>query len=311
MTFPSGGERCAAYFYPPEGGLQAAAPSGCVVMAHGFSATRDDGLPAYATAFARAGFAALVFDYRHFGSSSGEPRQLLDIRRQQDDYRAAVAHVRALDGIDPERIALWGSSFSGGHVLAVAAGDPRIAAVIAQAPYVDSVPTIAVMPPMNAVRGTLEALFDAAGAALGRPAHYIPAVAEPGGFAVMSQPQAAPGFAAITPHGSRWENRVAARVMLPLSSYRPCRHAARLRMPLLVGVCDQDQVTPPEPAVRVAERAPRGELVRYPYGHFDIYADPAPKADQVAFLARHLTVKQAATAAEGPSVWGLGRKDAA
>lgn len=289
VTFPSGGEGCAAYFYAPEGGLDPAVPAPCVVMAHGFSATRDDGLPAYATAFAQAGFAVLLFDYRHFGSSSGQPRQLLDIGRQQDDYRAAVAYARALQGIDPDRVALWGSSFSGGHVLAVAAGDPRVAAVVAQAPYVDSVPTIAVMPLKNAVRGALEALFDTLGAALGRRARYIPAVADPGSFGVMSQPQAVSGFAAITPHGSRWENRVAARVMLPLTFYRPARHAARLRMPLLVGVCDQDQVTPPEPAARVAERAPRGELVRYPYGHFDIYADPKPRADQVAFLTRHLT----------------------
>ena len=35
------------------------------------------------------------FDYRHFGGSAGEPRQLLDIRQQQDDYRAAVGYARA------------------------------------------------------------------------------------------------------------------------------------------------------------------------------------------------------------------------
>ncbi|MCW3012297.1 MAG: alpha/beta hydrolase fold protein [Solirubrobacterales bacterium] len=288
VTFPSGGERCAAYLYQPAGGLDPADPVPCVVMAHGFSATRDDGLPAYATAFAEAGFAVLVFDYRHFGSSSGEPRQLLDIGRQQDDYRAAIAHVRTLPGVDPDQVALWGSSFSGGHVLTVAASDPRIAAVLAQAPYVDSIPVLAGTPPRNILRGTAEGLFDLVGSLLGRPPHCIPAVAEPGGFAVMTQPQAVPGFAAIAPHGSRWENRVAARIMLGLAPYRPCRHAAGLRMPLLVSVCDQDQVTPPEPAARVAERAPRGELLRYPYGHFDIYSDPQPRADQVAFLVRHL-----------------------
>lgn len=289
VTFPSGGERCAAYLYPPEGGLDPAAPVPCVVMAHGFSATRDDGLPAYATAFAQAGFASVVFDYRHFGSSSGEPRQLLDIGRQQDDYRAAVAYARGLPGVDADRIALWGSSFSGGHVLAVAAGDPRIAAVVSQAPYVDALPTLAIVPPKNILRGTAEALYDAVGSRLGRAPHYIPAVGPPGGFAVMTAPQAVPGFAAIAPLGSRWENRVAARIMLGLAFYRPGRHAAGLRMPLLVGVCAEDQITPPAPAAAVAERAPRGELRQYPYGHFDVYADPQAKADQVAFLSRHLT----------------------
>ncbi len=247
-------------------------------MAHGFSATRDDGLPAYATAFADAGFAVLVFDYRHFGSSTGEPRQLLDIGRQQADYRAAVAHVRGLPGIDADRIALWGSSFSGGHVLTVAAGDPRIAAVVAQAPYVDSIPVLKIVPPKNILRGALEGAYDLVGSLLGRPPYYMPAVAQPGGYAVMTQPQAVPGFEAIAPHGSRWENKVAARIMLALTFYRPCRHAAELRMPLLVSVCENDQITPPGPAAAVAERAPRGELVRYPYGHFDIYGDPQPKA---------------------------------
>ena len=294
LTFGSGGERCAAYLYAPDGALDPAAPVPCVVMAHGFSATRDDGLPAYATAFAQAGFAALVFDYRHFGSSSGEPRQLLDIGRQQDDYRAAVAFARGLPGIDPERIALWGSSFSGGHVLAVAAGDPRIAAVVAQAPYVDSLPTLALVPPKNILRGTAEGIYDAVGALAGRAPHYLPAVAPPGGFAMMTAPEAVPGFAAITPHGSRWENRVAARIMLTLGLYRPTRHAGALRMPLLVCVCDEDQITPPGPAATVAERAPRGELRRYPYGHFGIYSDVGARGDQVAFLTRHLKTTRAA-----------------
>ncbi len=313
VTFPSGGERCAAYLYAPAGGLDPAAPMPCVVMdpaapmpcvvmAHGFSATRDDGLPAYAEAFADAGYAALVFDYRHFGSSSGEPRQLLDIRRQQDDYRAAVAFARVTPGIDPEQIALWGTSFSGGHVLVVAAGDPRIAAVVAQAPYVDSIPTMGLIPPKNVLRSAAEGLYDLIGARLGRPAHYLPAVAPPGGFAVMTQPEAVPGFAAIAPHGSRWENRVAARVMLALTFYRPIRHAAKLTMPLLVSTCDADQITPPAAAAAAAERAPRGELLRYPHGHFEIYSDPRAKADQVAFLSRHLrTTRGAATAAGGPS----------
>jgi fermentation-respiration switch protein FrsA (DUF1100 family) len=76
-------------------------------MAHGFSAVRDQRLDAYAERFADAGLACVVFDYRHFGASEGEPRQLLDISRQLEDWRAAVAFARGLDGIDPERIGLY------------------------------------------------------------------------------------------------------------------------------------------------------------------------------------------------------------
>jgi uncharacterized protein len=289
VTFPSGGERCAAYLYRPAGGLDPEKPAPCVVMAHGFSATRDDGLPPYAEAFAQAGCAVLLFDYRHFGSSSGEPRQLLDIRRQQDDYRAAVAYARALVGVDATRIALWGSSFSGGHVLAVAAGDSQIAAVVAQAPFTDGPATLRIVPPANAARGTLEGLLDLGGSLLGRPARLMPAAGKPGTFAAMTAPEALPGFEAIVPYGSRWHNGVAARIMLTIGTYRPGRHAASLQMPVLIAVCDGDATTPAGPAVRVAERAPRGELKRYPYGHFDIYGDPQARADQVAFLTRHLS----------------------
>ena len=130
LTFPSGEDTCAAWLYRPDG---VAGPVPCVVMAHGFTATRGDRLPAYAERFAAAGLAVLLFDYRHFGDSTGAPRQLLDIGRQQADYRAAVAFARTLEGIDAQRIALFGTSFSGGHVVAVAAKDPSIAAVVRNA----------------------------------------------------------------------------------------------------------------------------------------------------------------------------------
>ena len=284
LRIPSHGEQLAAYLYRPD----AEGPVPCVVMAHGFSATRDDGLPAYAEAFQQAGFAVVLFDYRHFGASSGEPRQLLDISRQQDDYRAVIGWARHADGIDPDRIALWGSSFSGGHVIAVAAADPRIAAVVSQAPFTDSVAAIRAMPVRNAVRAGVAAVRDQLGALLGRPPRYLPAVGEPGTFAAMTAPEATPGFEAIVGPESLWRNEVAARVVLQLSRYRPVRLASRLTMPVLFCVCDADATTPPGPSLEAARRAPRGELHRYPYGHFAIYTDPQVKVDQVEFLRRVL-----------------------
>src|SRR5438270_6659993 len=107
VTFRSGGDECAAWLYRPDG----AGRLPLVVMAHGFSATRELRLDAYAERFCAAGFGALLFDYRHFGASSGEPRQLLDISAQHADYRAAIAYARGLDWVDADRVALFGSSF--------------------------------------------------------------------------------------------------------------------------------------------------------------------------------------------------------
>src|SRR3954462_13228881 len=152
LTFPSGEDTCAAWLYRPDA---VAGPAPCVVMAHGFTATRGDGLPAYAERFAAAGLAVVLFDYRHFGRSTGEPRQLLDIGRQLDDYRAAVAFARSLPGVDAGRIALWGTSFSGGHVLTLAAEDHGIAAAVAQVPFADGVATVGAASPRNALLATL------------------------------------------------------------------------------------------------------------------------------------------------------------
>ncbi len=286
VTIPSGGETLAAYLYTPDEHSEADLP--CVVMAHGFSATRDDGLPAYAEAFCAAGLAALVFDYRHFGASTGSPRQLLDVGKQHEDYRAAIAYARSVGGIDPDRIALWGTSFSGGHVIAVAAGDPRIAAVVAQCPFTDGLSALKQVPLKNQLLCTAAAAADQAAALAGRSPVTVAAVAAPGQVAVMTAAEAEPGFVALVGDATLWQNKVAARFMLTLPAYRPAAKAADLAMPLLVSVCDQDQTTPPGPAVKMAERAPRGELLRYGYGHFDIYHDPDARAAQTEFLVRHL-----------------------
>jgi len=283
IRIPSAGEQLAAYLYRPEP-TEGDVP--CVVMAHGFSGTRDDGLPPYAEAFRDAGFAVILFDYRHFGASTGEPRQLLDINRQTDDYRAVVAYARRLDGVDPARIVAWGTSFSGGHVLALAATDPDLAAVIAQAPFTDGIPTLALMPLKNVVLATYSGLRDQIGAWLGRSPYLIPAVGDPGTFAAMTAPEAKPGFEALVPPNSLRRNEVSARIAVRLALYRPALKAPQLKMPLLVCVCDKDATTPPAPAIKAAERAPRGEVLRYPYGHFDMYNDPKARADQIEFLRR-------------------------
>ena len=139
IRIPSAGEQLAAYLYRPE---QTEGDVPCVVMAHGFSATRDDGLPPYAEAFRDAGFAVILFDYRHFGASTGEPRQLLDISRQIDDYRAVVAYARRLDGVDPDAHRRLGHVVQRWPCARPRRRRPTLAAVIAQAPFTDGIPTL-------------------------------------------------------------------------------------------------------------------------------------------------------------------------
>jgi fermentation-respiration switch protein FrsA (DUF1100 family) len=302
-AFDSHGSPCAAWLYrPPEAAPEARVP--CIVMAHGFSGTRRDGLEPYAGRFAAEGFGVLLFDYRSFGDSGGEPRQVIDVRGQQEDYRAAVRTAARVPWVDPARIALFGSSFSGGHVVTVAAGDSQIAAVVSQAPFADGLVQLRTAPPLTAARMSFDALRDVAGAALGREPVLIPSVGPPGSYAVMTAPEADPGFHAIVGAGSRWQNAVAARVLLQIGSWRPVRDARRVEAPLLVCVCDHDETTPPGPAAQMALNAPRGELARYPIGHFDIYRGEAFErafADQSAFLERALAARE--TAEPAAAAW--------
>ena len=289
VTFQSSGTRCAAWLYrPAESG---GGPTPCVVLAHGFSGVRDQRLDAYAERFAQAGLAALVFDYRYFGDSDGEPRQLLDIRRQLEDWRAAIAYARTLEGVDPARIAIWGSSFGGGHVMTLAARDPSLAAAVSQVAFADGLITLPSLGIGQALWLTREGLRDQVAALRGRPPHMIAAAGPPGSNSVMNTPDAEPGIQAITPPGSTWRNEVAARIALHIGSYRPARQAGKIRCPILFCVADNDDLTAPGLVLKAASKAPRAEVKRYPIGHFDIYVGEAFEravSDQTDFLKRHL-----------------------
>ena len=298
LTFESGGEKCAAWLYLPD--ADAGGPRPCVVMAHGFGATRVARLGAYAERFAQAGAAVLVFDYRHFGDSAGEPRQLLDVGRQHEDYRAAVEFARSLPEVDPEQVVAWGSSFSGGHVAVIASEDKRLAAAISQNPFVDGPWALRAAGPLNDLRLTAAGLRDEWNRLRGREPYRLPIVGAPGSTAAMTSPDALPGYSALFADGDEWENWVAGRVALRVGLYRPGRHAAAIDCPWLVQVCTNDAVTPARPAVAAAARAPRSQVCRYEAGHFDIYRGELFEravGDQVAFLERVLPGLQRRAAA--------------
>ncbi len=286
VTFDSQGVRCAAWLYRPDG--EGSHP--CVILGHGFGGIREMRLGDYASRFAQAGLAALVFDYRYFGASEGEPRQLLDIKSQLADWTAAISYARALDGIDAERIALWGTSFSGGHVIETAARDGQIAAVVAQVPFVNGLSSSVAKDIRSSLKCAVAGIRDELRQLRKRPPYYIDIAGPPGSLAALTSPDAEAGIRAIAPP-DHWEDKVAARIVLSIGFYRPGKAASRVLCPLLICTCDQDVLTPPHPAIKAAREAPHSEVRRYPGGHFAIYTgelfDKAV-ADQCAFVTQHL-----------------------
>jgi uncharacterized protein len=287
--FISGGVECAAWHYPGSNG-------GCVVMAGGFAVTKEPGTDRFAQHFSEAGFSVLAFDYRGLGESGGQPRLVQRIGQQLADWRAATGYAKTLPGVDPARVAIWGFSLSGGHVFRVAARDPGLAAAIAQTPNADGPAAARNAAKYQGLRGmarlTGRGLADTLGGALGRPPLLVPLAGERGTVAMLSTPDALEGGQVLSPGGRYpdWQQAIAARSTLPLAFYRPGRDAARVRCPLLVIVCDQDQTALAGPAAAAARRAPHAELVRLPGGHYAPFTGLHEQAvaAQLTFLRRHL-----------------------
>jgi pimeloyl-ACP methyl ester carboxylesterase len=293
LNFISHGVRCAAWHVPARSDALAG-PTGrpCVVMANSFGGTRDTGLLRFAEAFADAGLDAFAFDYRGFGASEGTPRQDISVHRQRQDYHAAVAAARHLSGVAPNWIALWGTSYSAGHCVAVAAQDRRIAAVVSMTPAMDGSATLLYLVRQGQVglllRATANGLRDVTHILTKRAPHYVPLVGPPGSSALITAPGAEESYTALA--GPTWRNQACARAALAVGLNRPTTYAARVNCPILIQVGTSDHVVPPGAARRAAKKAGRwAQLREYPVDHFDVYEGPWHErvlADQVEFLFR-------------------------
>lgn len=291
-TFESEGTTCAAWHYLPDGdAVGEGAP--VVVMAHGFAATREMRLPAYAERFAARGLGVLVFDYRSFGDSAGTPRNLVDPGRHVADWRAAVDHARSL-GYD--RVGVWGSSFSAGHALVTAARED-VDAYVGQAGFFDGPRTLAHITRQNgpgfALTATRAALADRLGGLFRREPRYVPVVGQPEELAALNTPGSEAGYRALVPDDlpeSEW-NRVPARFLLPLARYRPVAEAGEVDCPAFVAVARDDQLVPESAASATVERLADVERVRVAGDHFDVYHGETFEYlvdRQGSFLERHL-----------------------
>lgn len=288
MRFATGDGECVGRLFRPRTSTGSVP---CIVMGSGLSCVRDQGLDAFAAQLADAGFAALAFDYRHWGESPGEPRSLMDPALQREDWRAALAYAGALDEVDPARIAMWSYSMGTGHIQALAAEGIQVGALVCVAPLLSGRRSLLhIGGPGHLARLTVAGGRDMARSLRGAAPYRIPVAGEPGSFAVINSPDSVSGFAAITPPDSTWCNEICARVAWA-PPYSLVRKVSKIACPTLYLVFEADDVNPPKLGRRAAKRAPRGELREYPGGHFAPFAKATFERvvyDQVEFLRRHL-----------------------
>lgn len=291
VSFGVGGTSLSAWLYLPE---DLSAPVPCIVMNHGFGGTKDMALEAYALRFVKAGLAVLAYDYRYFGGSEGEPRQLFSIPDQLEDCTAAIEYVRGLPEIDPDRIALWGTSAGGGYGLVIAAQDKRIACVFAQCSALDSEEDGRLALEREGIgfflRLFVHAQRDKGRSRFGLSAHRIPIVGKPGSTAMITAPGAFEGYLMLA--SESLINQVCARVLLMTHGYNPIDHAEHVRCPVLLQICEQDNLVSMGSGLRTAEiLGDYAQVERYPIGHFDIYfGEHFDRAvgDQIEFFEKHL-----------------------
>lgn len=291
VTIPSGNDTLAAWLYLPERHNGRKPP--VIVMAHGLGAVKEMRLDAYAERFVAAGYACLVFDYRHFGGSTGEPRQLLDIGRQLEDWEAAIAWARGCHDVDGSRVVLWGTSFGGGHAIWMAAEDGNVAAAIAQCPFTDGLASLRTLNPVSAAKVSALALRDLAADVVGKDPVYVASAGPARSASLMNAWDCEPGYLALTPQARTFQNKVAARLALQIARHAPGRRAKEIKAPIYFALCRKDTVAPATVSERHAEKAPHGEIKVYPFGHFDIYLGEGFEqavTDYLDFLRRHVPV---------------------
>lgn len=289
-NFLSRGKRCSAVYYEQ---LNRSNPISVIVMAHGFAARMDFGLHPFAGKFAKAGFAVFMFDYRGFGNSEGEERLLVNPYMHLQDWRAALDHVKNKEEVDQKKIALWGSSFSGGHVLTIASEYPDIAAVSAQVPFLDGISTAMQSSFLDQLKMTFAAVCDVLRKLTFRSPHYLPVVGKMGSLACMNKEDSYDGFSSLIPESeqSNWENKCPARIGLLFPFYRPISKLTKVQSPCLLISAKKDSLFSKTSIYRARHKLKNASLLELECGHFDPYKgkwfDRSIEA-QLDFFVKHL-----------------------
>ncbi len=266
-----------------------------VVMAHGFSAVKENYLDCFAEAFAAVGLGALVFDNRNFGASEGEPRQEIDPWQQIRDYRDAITYASGLTDVDENRIGVWGSSYSGAHVLVVGAIDRRVKCVTSQVPLISGHRNARRLIRADMI-AAVQGMFDEDRKARfeGKPPEMIAVVSnDPNVPSALPTPDAWEWMTETAEkRAPAWKNEVTLRSLEMFLAYEPGAYIEYLSpTPLLMVVAAQDHLTVADEALAAYERALQPKkLLLLEGGHFDAYVEDFDAASGAArdWFLKHL-----------------------
>lgn len=271
VWFPCGGEECSGLLYLPDG----EGPFPGVVMAGGLGIVKEVHADDYAVFWASRGVAVLSFDYRRLGGSGGEPRQAIYPEDQVADYRCAINYMRKRSEVDGDRLCVWGTSFSGGHVITLLAFPPRgVRCGVAQVPSVYMHRTLEMHHgDLSRILGIAEEARDECCG--GRHGEALVPIASKDPPGLVTSSEAVEYYRSLEEGYPTFKNLVTADSLERIASYNPGYHAELVARPLLLVVAERDETVPNDAVMEVASRVKVDKrLVRYMAGHYDVYRDP-------------------------------------
>ncbi len=273
VEFHADGSLIRGWLYRPEGARRQVP---IVVMAPGFSCVKEMHLGNYAEVFAAAGLAVLLFDFRNLGASDGTPRQELNPWQQAEDYRHAITYATTLPDIDAARIGIWGSSYSGGHCLMVAATDRRVKCVSVQVPTISGRQSGLRRVPMDKLEALTRAFAeDRARRMQGEAPAMRPIAGEAADHPLYPHGEARDYFADAAQSAPAWRNEVTLRSMEFARGYEPGIYVPFISpTPLQMIVGLKDSITCTDLQLEAFNRALQPKkLVLLSGGHFAPYTD--------------------------------------
>ena len=292
VSFDSKGLKCCGWLYLPDD-IEADEKVPIIVMAHGFSAVKEQVLPEFAERFVDARFTTLIFDYRYFGDSEGEPRCQLFPLDMVEDYRNAITWVCEQPHADADRLGVWGTSYSGGLVAYLGIFDKRVKAVVAQVPSITNAESRRTIDPDrwdNVGRFLLQDRIERykTGAV-----NYMKVVAPEGEPCILPGKETYDAYMELKDAAPNWRNQITLESLEKIREFDPVS-LIHLMAPtaLLVIAAEKDSLIPLDVVKAAYERAvdPK-ELIVLPIKHFDIYQDPwlsRAANDAVAWFTKYL-----------------------
>jgi fermentation-respiration switch protein FrsA (DUF1100 family) len=275
ISFTSKGLRCSGWLYVPDA-LEAGQRAPAIVMAHGLSGVKEQGLSDFAERFVAAGFVTLVFDYRYFGDSEGEPRSQIFPLEMVEDYRNAITWVSEQTEVDPRRIGIWGISYSGGLVLYIGTFERRVKAVVAQVPSTLNPESRRAMNPEK---------WDSVGEFILRDrieryktgvVNYMKIVAPEGESCLLPGKSAYDGYMSLKEIGPNWRNQVTLESLEKMREFDPIS-LIHLMTPtaLLLIPAENDELIPLYTVKATYKKAREPKAITVlPISHFEIYREP-------------------------------------